>query len=522
MKYFNKIDAYFQGRLSSEEEDLLWEEMEDNKELQNEYDTYATAIELFEELGEPTPEIIEQIKEEFASKDNPIERPQILEQKRSPYFNLLAFLISGLFILLFAFWVQSNNQTEIEPPKNNKEPESPPLDSPQIVLDIKEIRDINGDGNPDIVLDSNNIDLVKQKNASNIDRNSHGNIIDTNIIEFVEQLGDSKSDDIIGKIPETIIDSNTNEFVEQIIDKQNNDILINESIIEFASKVYPKIKTISLFKNEKPHNGKTWTEAKVSFFLTDRFQHKQEILNQKFVCRIVVPFENIVLAEYEFINSGQIFQLSFSNQKTISNRKNNYLIDLELQISLIKNGREFPLENGDRYFFITDEPKFNIFVSTDTIFLDNDKGYLKRETELINHQYGNLYTWETAKKACPKIFSVEEWENAIITNGGINEPKKYDDDLTFRNLLDKNYQIKFGGIANKNKKIQDVGSEGYYWSGSEKNKKTAWAYSFRNNNGMIRIEKKAVNKNKYCSCLKLYEGLHTSLYSKEEELFFTK
>lgn len=62
MKFFNKIDAYFQGQLNLGEEKLFWEELESNNELQKEYDRYVSGMSLIKELGEPSPEIIEKIK----------------------------------------------------------------------------------------------------------------------------------------------------------------------------------------------------------------------------------------------------------------------------------------------------------------------------------------------------------------------------------------------------------------------------------------------------------------------------
>lgn len=59
MKYFDRINAYFEGELSSSEEAKLWEEIEQNSELKKEFDNYMLSMEVFNRLGEPTKEKIQ-------------------------------------------------------------------------------------------------------------------------------------------------------------------------------------------------------------------------------------------------------------------------------------------------------------------------------------------------------------------------------------------------------------------------------------------------------------------------------
>lgn len=53
MEFDIRIDKYFEGELSEAEESALWEEMESNPDLMQQYENYAATNLLFQSLGEP-------------------------------------------------------------------------------------------------------------------------------------------------------------------------------------------------------------------------------------------------------------------------------------------------------------------------------------------------------------------------------------------------------------------------------------------------------------------------------------
>lgn len=81
-------------------------------------------------------------------------------------------------------------------------------------------------------------------------------------------------------------------------------------------------------------------------------------------------------------------------------------------------------------------------------------------------QYGRLYTWETAQKACPDHWhlpSDEEWKALIRAFGGQPEVKqKTKIDI----LLDFNPQL--GGFRNGFGVFRGIDATGFYWSSSER------------------------------------------------------
>jgi uncharacterized protein (TIGR02145 family) len=82
----------------------------------------------------------------------------------------------------------------------------------------------------------------------------------------------------------------------------------------------------------------------------------------------------------------------------------------------------------------------------------------------LPEQYGNLYTWEEAKNACPDGWRIptkkeleELVEGAYITNNGVNGRE-------FNNGNDKIFLPAYGFISPGNTSIYFHNQDGYYWS----------------------------------------------------------
>lgn len=95
MKIDERIEKYFDGELSEVEEDLLWEDMEQNANLMQQYDEYVKIIHLVSQIGEEEPAEITKL---------------IRKHKNDVLFVYLTFFVFSIFLIIsFFIWL---NQTD--------------------------------------------------------------------------------------------------------------------------------------------------------------------------------------------------------------------------------------------------------------------------------------------------------------------------------------------------------------------------------------------------------------------------
>lgn len=100
-------------------------------------------------------------------------------------------------------------------------------------------------------------------------------------------------------------------------------------------------------------------------------------------------------------------------------------------------------------------------------FYDNDPGNC--------HQYGCLYTWDAAIKACPngwRLPNDDDWFNLFKAAGGMNEAGG----LT---LVEGDFRLMFGGSRSKEGEFCELGEWGHYWTSTESSKSHAFCASVR-------------------------------------------
>ncbi len=103
-------------------------------------------------------------------------------------------------------------------------------------------------------------------------------------------------------------------------------------------------------------------------------------------------------------------------------------------------------------------------------------------------KYGRLYTWEAAKKACPKgwhLPSDKEWKELLRHSGGyhcLRTEERVGDSKKSYNFLTKKGEDSFGallgGARGDSGRFYAITNYGYYWSASEHPDRHAWYYTF--------------------------------------------
>jgi len=103
-------------------------------------------------------------------------------------------------------------------------------------------------------------------------------------------------------------------------------------------------------------------------------------------------------------------------------------------------------------------------------------------------EYGRLYTWDAALKACPDgwhLASDEEWKNLAAAYGGYYDhetrKEKGDSKSGYTALIsggNSGFTALLGGYRRTDGSYGGLGRYGLYWSSSEKSSGGAWGYNF--------------------------------------------
>lgn len=112
-----------------------------------------------------------------------------------------------------------------------------------------------------------------------------------------------------------------------------------------------------------------------------------------------------------------------------------------------------------------------------TVNIDKSDGTYSIEAGGNPKEYGYLYSWKAAKKACPpdwKLPSLNDWTNLINNNGGYAEGFDNTGNNTVDNLRKVGFELKLSGRYNQTTKSNpDFMDTGFYWTSTEHNEKEA-------------------------------------------------
>lgn len=102
-------------------------------------------------------------------------------------------------------------------------------------------------------------------------------------------------------------------------------------------------------------------------------------------------------------------------------------------------------------------------------------------------QYGRLYTWESARRACQslgdgwRLPTNEEWRQLAKHYGGIREESDDAGKAAYQSLLTggrSGFNALLGGNRSDDGQYARLEAHGFYWTSSESDPDTAWFYNF--------------------------------------------
>lgn len=109
------------------------------------------------------------------------------------------------------------------------------------------------------------------------------------------------------------------------------------------------------------------------------------------------------------------------------------------------------------------------------------------DAELNCRRYGRLYTWESARHACPSLGSGwrlptdDEWRQLAKKHGGVSQDSEEGGKAAYKALLiggDSGFNALLGGGRDEKGQYARLEAHGFYWTASEADPGTAYFYNF--------------------------------------------
>jgi len=124
---------------------------------------------------------------------------------------------------------------------------------------------------------------------------------------------------------------------------------------------------------------------------------------------------------------------------------------------------------------------------TENLKIKMDTIYCQQDNDLGCEQYGGLYTWRTAKKACQslgngwRLPTDDEWKTMAKSYGGIYGDSHDQGKSAYVHLMsggDSDFNALLGGNREPDGTYQRLDAHGFYWTSSEVDSSEAWFYNF--------------------------------------------
>jgi len=109
-------------------------------------------------------------------------------------------------------------------------------------------------------------------------------------------------------------------------------------------------------------------------------------------------------------------------------------------------------------------------------------------------QYGRLYTWEAAKRACRELGNGwrlptdQEWRDLAKRFGGANDDASDGGKAAYEAMIEggnSGFSARLGGYRNSDGSFGLLGDYGNYWSATERDSDIAWYYTFYRKRGKL-------------------------------------
>jgi uncharacterized protein (TIGR02145 family) len=113
--------------------------------------------------------------------------------------------------------------------------------------------------------------------------------------------------------------------------------------------------------------------------------------------------------------------------------------------------------------------------------------YCYDDAERNCRQYGRLYTWESAQRACPslgqgwRLPTDDEWRRLAKHYRGVSEDSDDKGKAAYRALLaggSSGFNAVLGGGRSEDGQYARLEAHGFYWTASESDPGSGWFYNF--------------------------------------------
>ena len=113
--------------------------------------------------------------------------------------------------------------------------------------------------------------------------------------------------------------------------------------------------------------------------------------------------------------------------------------------------------------------------------------YCYENAEQKCHQYGRLYTWESARRVCQslgdgwRLPTDDEWRQMAKHYGGVSEDSDDKGRAAYKALLaggSSGFNALLGGGRSDDGQYARLEAHGFYWTSSESDQASGWYYNF--------------------------------------------
>jgi uncharacterized protein (TIGR02145 family) len=125
--------------------------------------------------------------------------------------------------------------------------------------------------------------------------------------------------------------------------------------------------------------------------------------------------------------------------------------------------------------------------TVENLNVDTKPSYCYEDAEQNCSRYGRLYTWESARRACPslgdgwRLPTDDDWRQLTTRYGGVSQDSSDKGKAAFTALLtggSSGFDAVLGGGRSPAGEYGRLEAHGFYWTASESDPATAWFYNF--------------------------------------------
>lgn len=132
--------------------------------------------------------------------------------------------------------------------------------------------------------------------------------------------------------------------------------------------------------------------------------------------------------------------------------------------------------------------------TTHNLNVQTGQSYCYADAERNCRQYGRLYTWEAARRACQslgdgwRLPANDEWRQLANHYGGLLEDSDSSGKAAYQALLlggSSGFDALLGGGRSDDGQYARLEAHGFYWTSSESGPAKAWFYNFGKGMGAL-------------------------------------